>query len=344
LSKKGLIVVIVVSIALMAAYFYFIAPREGETEGQQTSMENFPVNSTRGFTLQIGNEIVYFEFVSLEVLKDLEDMLFMPGERPNNTVIDRFKEEPFIACMKFSFRARDACFPEDPENYPEIVIEVYDEEEREWKRLMGLSSYLVIHLVTRDGDRFDIYWGTCNPPVETPVWFRGMHEDIRLHAVLSIETPEEVETYRTGDVLYVEPFELPYVKFKVEDAKFLSASEISSQLELTLRNVGSLPLIGTIDWDEVSVDFSVFPTSNHPTPLGGLFLLSNPIIVVNGEEFVLGYPKCDIPRDSKHVINLPKPGKRKVGQQSYTQMKRLRRLFIPPFQRIGWSSGDRRGR
>jgi len=322
LSKKGLIVIITVLIALVAACFYLIAPKEGglkekgETEGQQTSMENLPVNSTRGFTLQIGNETVYFEFVNLEVLKDREDMLFMPNE---STVID----DPFIACMKFSFRAKDSGFPE---RFPEIMIEMYDEKEREWTEVMTLlatpslaatqGGILNSILVTRDGDRFDIYWGAYFPPVVTPIWFRGMDEDVRLHAFLRVP---EVETYHTGDTLYqagnltvvydtaalhvyMEPFELPYVKFKVEDAKFLSASEISSQLELTLRNVGSLPLIGTIHWgDEDSIDFHVFPTYNIP------------IIVVNGEEFDFSSlfssvgSKCDIPRDPKHIINLPKP-------------------------------------
>ena len=329
MSKKALIFVTSILIVLVTASLYLfesrkIAPvKTGKEEivrpeRQQMSMEDLPLNSTRGFTLQIGEEKVYFEFVNLEVIKDLEDMLFMPNEKPNNTVIDRFEDNPFIACMKFSFRVRAS-------DFPEIMIEMFDEKVREWKGFMTLLTVpslaaeqggaLDSILVTQDGDRFDIYWGAHFPPIETPLWFRGIDEDIRLHAILSIEIPEGAKMYHTGDVLYqagnltvvyerileeegalhvyIEPFELPYVKFKVEDAKFLSASE----LELTLRNAGNLPLIGRMHWgNRDSVSFHLFPA------------YLNPIIVVNGEEFDIstGYVG-EIPKDPKHIINLPKP-------------------------------------
>jgi hypothetical protein len=316
---------------------------------QQEAVEGYPLNSSRGFTLQIGNELTYFEFISLEILKDLDSMLFMPNEIPDDAVI-AFENHPFIASVKFSFRVKCSGDPSSL-TIGEINIEKYYEEERAWKSFMWFElprsaiemrdfcthslrippSCSLNHVILQEGDKFDIYWGVFHPPLKEPLWFNGIDKNIRLHAILHVISYDPVR-YQSGDVLYqagnmvvvyergfeltkknyyvdhlhvyIEPFEIPFVKFKIEGVRFLSGSELGQKFEIILRNVGNLPIIGKAHelpylapkgYADFVADFEFFPEDSN-------------ILTVNEEGFNTFYGgRLFYFRDPHVTINLPKP-------------------------------------
>ena len=328
-----MIVLVITSASLALSYLKF---HDEATKELQTSVKPPPLNSTRSFTFKIGGELVYFEFIGLEVLKDLDDMLFLPREIPANAAV-AVEDHPFITSMKFSLRVKCG----DPSSIynAEIVVERYREERKEWETFMRFDlPRSVIEdrgrrldgpLIIQSGDYYAVYLGTHFPPFETPIWFEGIEKNIRMHAILKVTVPEGVERPYEGDVLYhagnltvvydrgvkpvgknyyldhlhvyIEPFEIPYVKFKLENVRFLSSSELSSTIELGFRNVGSLPLIGEASkisskgYADFVADFN-FITSDIS------------IFVINGEAYnTFSGGRIFYTRNLHTIINLPKP-------------------------------------
>jgi hypothetical protein len=336
-SKSIIFLVILLTISILLAYHILIQQKfRDEAAGGRQVLLNYPLNTTRSFTLHADRGPVYFEFIGLEVLRDMDSMLFMPYEVPANAAV-RFENLPYIAPIKFSIRAK--C-PEDPSScfIGDVYIEWYDGEERVWKRLLGFGiprhvkevpSFLSPYLTVQDGDRYDIYFGTNYPPLKIPLWFDGIDRNVRLHTILRFIS-DSSGNYYTGKILYqagnmtvvyergfkpfgrdyyvnylhvyIEPFELPYVKFKVEDVKFLSSTELSSKVELTLRNVGSLPLVGRLLHDGREADFDFTPDDMPIT-----------ILTVNEKAFTVHHDFSGIlmyPIWGSCIINLPKPWER----------------------------------
>jgi len=338
MSRSNFILLIISLMIAGVFLVYFLQTLKTQdmiAKEQQESM-NYPSNSSRSFTLRIGGKPVYFEFIGIEILKDVDSMLFMPHEIPINTTID----QPLIASMKFSFRVNCSWKPSlvhFSDIIGEIEIERYDEKEDVWKPLISFDlpysvkeSPSLIPLILQNGDRFDVYWSTEFPPLKTPLWFNEIDRNVRLHAILRIIS-DGSEKYRTGDILYhagnmtvvyerglkpagrdyyvnylhvyIEPFKLPYAKFKVENVKFLSCSEFSSKIELTFRNVGSLPIIGKAyklsseGYAEFNYDFDFIP--------------DNTIIFTINREAFTGEGNIYYVRDPHVVIDLPKPWEKK---------------------------------
>ena len=269
-----------------------------------------------GFRLGNG---YYFSVTSIEPLTNIQDMLF---NIPNRPEIPRYWC-PLVSNLKIVASTNM--------NISYVSIEYYDFEEKHWLGMSGLwciikkGNISEIYFCARDGSPGDAtniigIYNRTRLRIEfeetVPLNLQRSRDVIILNDRVQLAVEKEY-TYKGVNyyslTAFIENISIPTVLFELKDVKVIEHSKKRTQIEITLKNIGSLALIGKKS--VLPGPFSISPKPEKAWLLKGNYVyMGAEGTIYEGKEFSSNFTMKDFLEAYRctnfyggHDVFLPKP-------------------------------------